>query len=111
MVLENVVLIVNIVAVMLALVSLVYISRLRDYEVRDVESSINAILFGIFFLFIILIINTLVSVDASFHDQIVEYVPEISTYLGYLTQISELALAPLLAACFLIAVFLLRENA
>jgi len=110
MVLESITLIVNIVSVMLALVGLVYIARIRDFEVREVETSVNAIMFGVFFLLIILIVNTIVNIDAVFHDKLVNMVPEITTYIGYLTQITELALAPLLAACFLIAVFLLREN-
>ena len=110
MALETTTLIINIVSVMLALVGLVYISRIRDFEVREVEKSINAIMFGIFFLLIILIIKTITQVDVVFHDKLAGMVPEITTYIGYLTQITELALAPLLAVCFLIAVFLLREN-
>ena len=109
--LETFILTTNIVAVMLAIVSLVYLSRLREFEVIHVESSINALLFGVFFLLIILLINTVQSIDAAFHDKLTSFLPEVSTYIGYLTQISELALAPLLAACFLIAVFLARENA
>ena len=111
MAIENTLLIVDIVAVMLALVSMIYISRLREFEVRDVESSMNAIMFGVFFLLIILIVNTIQRIDKVFHDRIASFIPEITTYISYLTQISELALAPLLAACFLIGIFLLRENA
>lgn len=103
-------LIVNAFSAMLALVGLVYLSRNREFELSEMETTINAILFGIFFLFIILVIYTIKNVDVVFHDKIASFVPNISTYLGYLTQITELALIPLFAVCLFISVLLLRDN-
>jgi hypothetical protein len=102
--------IINSVAVMLTIVSLVYISRLREFEVREAESSLNALLFGIFFLLLIMIANTVESLNTAFQEDLGVLIPDISTYIAYIVQIADLALAPLLAACFLIGVFLVREN-
>ncbi|MEK6903666.1 MAG: hypothetical protein AABW64_03405 [Nanoarchaeota archaeon] len=108
---SHILVIINSVAVMLTIVSLVYVSRLREFEVREAESSMNAILFGIFFLLLIMISNAVESLETAFRDDLAALIPDIATYIAYISQIADLALAPLLAACFLIGVFLVRENA
>ena len=54
--------------------------------------------------------HTLVYLEKNFHDVIAFSLPEAQTYAGYLLNIADLALAPLFAVCFLVAVLLVRRQ-
>ncbi|MEK6840301.1 MAG: hypothetical protein AABX72_05135 [Nanoarchaeota archaeon] len=110
MVLDQILLAMDLLTLLFALVTLVYLKRNREYERLELESGLNALLFGMFFLFISLIITTAVYFGKAFSTTLELFFPEIQTYLGYLQSVSQLALLPLFAVCFLVAILLVNKH-
>ena len=110
MVFNEVLLFMDILTLLFALVTLVYVKKNREFERLELESGLNALLFGMFFLFISLFITTLVYVEKTFSLALNLILPNAATYIGYLSSVSDLALLPLFAVCFLVAVLLVRKN-
>ena len=109
---EQAILGMDVLALFFCLVTLVYIKRNREYERMELENGLNALLFGVFFLFISLLVHALVYAEKNFHDTLVLSLPEAATYAGYLMNIADLALVPLFAVCFFVALlFVYRQLA
>ncbi|MBI1972789.1 hypothetical protein HYS50_02180 [Candidatus Woesearchaeota archaeon] len=96
-------------ALVWALVTVVFTVKNRDFERGEVENTVNALLFGFFIMMIILLIRFLESLNTWKPELLLSLTAEAATYLGYLTQIEILALAPLLAVCCLVAMFLAKD--
>ena len=109
MVYENIATMLNAVTLLFALITLIMTAKNREFERGEVENTVNALLFGFFIMMLIMVIRIVESLDGWMHDQIINSIPQITTYVGYLTQIEILALAPLLAICFLVAMFLAKD--
>ena len=99
----------GIITFLCALVTLVFIKKNRDFERLELEPGLNVLMFGMFFLFIAVLTDTLVYVEKNFHDAVIAIVPSTPTYLQYLLDIRELFLIPLFAVCFFVAVLLVRR--
>ncbi len=84
--------------------------RNRNYEKSDFESGINGIIYSVFAMLLIFIIQTIKYIDINYHDNLAAMLPEITTYVGYLTNIADLVLAPLFAICVLVGIFLTKES-
>ena len=95
--------------VFFAFITLLYIKKNREYERLELESGLNALLFGMFFLFISIFIDFLVYLDKTFFI-FSAITAQAGTYLGYLVNISNIALVPLFAVCFLVAILLIRKH-
>jgi hypothetical protein len=109
---EQAILGMDVLALFFCFVTLVYIKRNREYERMELENGLSALLFGVFFLFISLLVHALVYAEKNFHDAIVLSLPEAATYAGYLMNIADLALVPLFAVCFFVALlFVYRQLA
>ncbi len=110
MVLNEVLLGMDVLTLLFALVTLVYLKRNREYERLELESGVNALLFGMFFLFIALLITTFVDLGKVYAPVLAQLLPQAQTYVGYLQNISDLALLPLFGVCFLVAVLLVKKH-
>ena len=99
----------NILALVLVFISLIFLVKQREFEIFDLENSVNAVIFGVFFLFLITLINVIVILGTMYKDLFIDYVVGAETYIGYLVSINDLALVPLFAICFFVGVFLVRE--
>ncbi len=106
---ENIAAILNGSAVIFTILTLVFTVKNREFERGEVENTVNALLFGFFMMLMITLVRFLESFDAWQPDTVAAITSEASTYIGYLVQIETLALAPLLAVCCLVAMFLARD--
>lgn len=107
--LDQVLLIINVFTLLFAFVTLIFIKRNREFERIELEGGLNALLFGMFFLFLMALISTLMSAEKVYHIVIVPYLPDAGLYVGYLQTITDLALIPLFAICFFVAVLMIRH--
>ena len=106
---ENIATILNIVTVLFAVLTLVFTIKNREFEKGEVENTVNTLLFGFFITVIIMGIRLIDSLNEWMPDVLVGVTAEASTYVSYLVQIEKLALAPLLAVCCLVAMFLAKD--
>lgn len=97
-------------SVLLILLTIIFMVKNREYEKFELELAINAIIFSLFFLLLFMIINVLRSADLAIHNELASLLPEISTYIGYASQVADMALAPLFAVCLVAGLILVREN-
>lgn len=108
MVLSQVILGIDIISIILLLATLVFLVKNREFERLEVENTMNVLIFGIFFIFLATLIDTSVYLNSSFSG-IFASLGDVSTYIRYLTLISEVALIPLFAVCFFVGIFLARD--
>ncbi len=106
---EQVIFGLDIFAVIFAFLTVIFMKKLREFELADIERSYNALLFGVFFGFIITFLNLIVYAEQTFPEELASLIPEISTYAGYFHNIIFLVLAPLFGACVLVSIILLRD--
>lgn len=106
---ENIATLLNGAALLFTILTLVFTVKNREFERGEMENAVNALLFGFFMMLVMLIIRSLESLHAWKPDVLEALTPDIATYIGYLAQIEVLALAPLLAVCCLVAMFLARD--
>lgn len=90
-------------------VAMKFIIRNREFERQEVETTLNSLLFGIFFLFLIFLLYTFVNLEAVYRTDLKTSVPNSETYAGYLMSVVDLGLLPLFAVCFFVSIFLARE--
>ncbi len=109
MVYENIATILNGAALLFTILTLVLTVKNREFERGEVENTVNALLFGFFIMMIIMVIRVIESLNAWKPELLSGVTAEATTYVGYLTQIETLALAPLLAVCCLVAMFLAKD--
>ena len=107
---EQAILGINVLTLIFVFITLIYIKKNREFERIEFETSLNALLFGVFFLFIMALINALIYVDKNFHTALASSLPEIETYLSHLVNVMDLALLPLFGVCFLVSVLLARHS-
>jgi hypothetical protein len=107
---EQAILGMDVLTLLFVFITLIHIKKSRDFEKVELENSLNALMFGVFLLLIMVLINTFISLDTNFHASLVVMLPEIDTYLGYLMNITDLALLPLFGVCFLVAVLIVRHQ-
>ena len=93
----------------LVILSLIFINKKKLYEHPKLEPGINALLFGLFFLALFLLIKALEYANLLFHEIFLKITPGITTYLNYLTSISDLAFVPLTAVCFFVAMLMFKR--
>ena len=106
---ENIATLLNGGALVFTILTLVFTVKNREFERGEMENTVNALLFGFFITMIIMLIRFLESLGAWRPDAFAALTPDATTFIGYLTQIEVLALAPLLAVCCLVAMFLARD--
>jgi len=99
---------IDIISVILLLATLVFLVKNREFERSEVENSMNALIFGIFFILLVMIVNSLVYLQKGYPN-VLGGISNIDKYLGYLVTISDIALIPLFAVCFLVGIFLARD--
>ncbi len=97
-------------AFLLLAVALKFLIKNREFERQEVENSLNAVLFGVFFLFLVFLLYLVIDIEALYHGALASFVPNSATYAGYLTFIVDLGLLPLFAICFFVGIFLAREH-
>ena len=101
----------NVISLLAILFSLLLMKKNREFEVVEAEGSMNTMLFGTFILFLVIAIQTLFYIALNFTADIQGAVPDVNTYILYLSRIIDLALLPLFAVCFLVGVLLARDVA
>ena len=106
---ENIATILNVATVLFAVLTLVFTVKNREFERGEVENTVNALLFGFFITVIIMGIRLIDSLNEWKPDALAALTSEATTYVSYLVQIEKLALAPLLAVCCLVAMFLAKD--
>jgi len=109
MALDQIILGIDIISVLLLLATLIFMVKNREFEKMEVENSMNALIFGVFFLFLIMLINSIIYLDKSFKAVFAPLGGDISTYMNYLVIVSDVALIPLFAVCFFVGIFLARD--
>ena len=110
MVSEQIILGIDIFALLLLVVGIVFLVKNRNFERSEFENSINTMIFGLFFLVLVVLISIIEYLDLAFHNSLIGAIPDITTYVNYMVTVSEIALIPLFAICFLVGVFLARDN-
>ena len=108
MALDQVILGLDIISVILFLATLVFMVKNREFERLEVENSLNALIFGVFFIFLVMVINTIIFLNKSYSNVFASF-GDISRYLNYLEITSELGLIPLFAVSFLVGIILARD--
>ena len=106
---ENITLILYAGALLFALGTLIFTVKNREFERGAIENTVNALLFGFFIMLIMLAIRIVEVAEQLAPEAFAELSPNVSTYISYLVQIETLALAPLVAVCFLVAIVLARD--
>jgi len=107
MAIESYVLWMDVASLLFVLLSLIFLIKTRDYEKTSFESSINVFLFGLLIMLLVKLVDVVVYAHKVYPD-IVESLG-IESYLGSMTTISIVALAPLFAVCILMAVVFARD--
>ena len=97
-------------SILLILITIIFLVKNREYEKFELELAINAIIFSLFFLLLFMIINVIRSADMAIHNELASLVPDITAYIGYATQIADMALAPLFAVALVAGLILVREH-
>ena len=110
MVVEQIGLGLSIGSVILVLLNIIFLVKLREFERSDLENSLNAMVFGLFFLLIFMIISVLDFAYQAAPGSVEEVVADAGTYISYLVQIADLAIIPLFAVCFFVGVYVARDN-
>ena len=108
MVLNETIFAINVVSVIFLLATLIFLVKNREFERLEVENSLNALIFGIFFILLVMLIRTFVSLDAAYKS-VTASLGDVSKYINYLNIISDVALIPLFAVCFFVGIFLARD--
>jgi len=90
-------------------VAMKFIIKNREFERQEAETTLNALLFGIFFLFLIFLLYLFVDLEAVYRPLLNVSIPNSSVYAGYLMSVVDLGLLPLFAVCFFVSIFLARE--
>ena len=101
----------NVISLLAVFFSLLLMKKNREFEVVEAEGSMNTMLFGTFILFLVIAIQTLFYLALNFTAGVQGAVPDVNTYILYLSRIIDLALLPLFAVCFLVGVLLARDVA
>src|SRR3989344_8949600 len=81
-------------------VAMKFIIKNREFERQEAETTLNALLFGIFFLFLIFLLYLFVDLEAVYRPLLNVSIPNSSVYAGYLMSVVDLGLLPLFAVCF-----------
>ncbi len=106
---DNIAALLNATTLFFAVLTLIFTVKNREFERGEVENAVNALLFGFFMTVLITGVRLLESLNEWKPDALAAITSEAGTYVGYLTQIETLALAPLLAVCCLVAMFLAKD--
>ncbi len=106
---ENIATMLNGVGLLFTILTLIFTVKNREFERGEIENTVNALLFGFFITMIIMLIRFVESLSVWKPDAFAALTPDATTFISYLTQIEVLALAPLLAVCCLVAMFLARD--
>ena len=106
---ENIATILSAATLVFTIFTLIFTVKNREFERGEVENAVNALLFGFFMTVLIIAIRLIESLNEWKPDAFAAITPEAATYIGYLTQMETLALAPLLAVCCLVAMFLAKD--
>ena len=77
--------------------------KIKKFEDLKLGNGFKALILGFFFLGLFLLINVIKYLNGLFNFL-------QGNYLTYLFDIGELVLIPLFAICFLVAIYLFREN-
>ena len=85
--------------------ALFFMIKEKKFENKKLKSGINMIIFGLFFLVLLIGINMLYYANEIFNFE--EFLPLI--YINYLTQIADFGFVPLVAVLFLIAMFIFKK--
>ena len=83
--------------------------KCRDFERIELESSLNAMLFGVFFLFVAMLSSTMIYLGKVYSASLAAFLPQANLYIGYLGNITELGLFPLFGICFLVAILIAKN--
>ena len=110
MAVETYLLWIDVLAFVVLAVAMKFIIKNREFERQEVETTLNALLFGIFFLFLIFLLYLFVDLEAVYRSALQASVPNSLTYAGYLMSVVDLGLLPLFAVCFFVSIFLAREH-
>lgn len=89
------------------LLSLIFIVKEKRFEDKKLKSGINAIIFGLFFLILLIAINLINYADKIFNLE--GFLPSVNIYINYLIQIANLAFILLIAIFFLVAMLIFRR--
>lgn len=107
---EQLILWMDIASLVFIFLCMIFLKKNRDFERLELESSLNVLLFGVFFLFLVTLASTLISAEKLYHVLLVDLLPDAQIYAGYLMNIIELALLPLFSVCFLVAILIARHH-
>lgn len=91
------------------LLNIIFIAKEKRFENEKLEQGLNTIIFGLFFLMLLITINVLKYGDEIFHKYFIKVLPAVTIYINYLIQITNLIFIPLIAICFLIAMVFFRK--
>ena len=106
---EQTLLALDVLSVLFVFLALVFIKKNREFEVIELENSVNAMLFGAFVLFITMGIQVLFFLNVNFASDVEALLPGAERYFEYLNTIVDLGLLPLFSICFLVGVLLVRD--
>tara|TARA_Y100000310_G_scaffold344051_1_gene454808 strand:- start:7523 stop:7867 length:345 start_codon:yes stop_codon:yes gene_type:complete len=106
---ENFIFWINIAIAALLMLSMVFLSRNRNFERSVFENSINAFLFGLFLLFVARLVRVIEIAEETYPGVLSSWGVNTSSFLGDLVNISALALLPLFAICMLVSVMLAKD--
>ncbi len=96
-------------SVLFILISLIFLAKNRNFETSAMESSVNAIIFGVFFLLLTMAINALIFAEKGYPSTFAS-IKNFGTYVTYFMRINDLVLIPLFAICFLVGMYLAKEK-
>ena len=94
----------------LAILILIYLFNERRFERKRIHSGYNVLIFSFLVLVLISLIKAVSSLDNVLHEELIASIPEITKYIGYLSEANNFILLPLFGVCILVAVALFREG-
>ncbi len=109
MAMEQVVLGLDSLGILISILVIIFMVRNRKHERLEFERSLNAVIFSVFLLLVVLLINT-IKVLNNISPGTFAMIQDFSVYVGYLVTIADVFLIPLFAICLLVGVFIAREN-
>ena len=92
------------------IVSITYLVKYRKFQSHKAIDGVNSYIFGLIFLLIYLLIQTLDFGKFIFEKLLPSYFNSINVYINYLVLISNLSIILMIAVCFLISVLVLKEE-
>ncbi len=93
----------------LLILSLIFLAKYRRFHDTMIINSINVYLFGLFFLFIYILIESFNYSNFIIKSLFPSYFSIINIYIKYLLIISNLFFILMISVCYLISVILLKE--